>query len=331
MGELIMHPKSRYDRKKYSDVEIINFVNSVNGFKSLFSEKTFLSKNKWINDVVRRLDVESSNKFFFLLEEKNNAIPICIGCGDKLTIVEYNYRAGAKNKFLKYCKKCQYEYKWISKRDNIKIAKKIQKTKKKWLASDDAKLFYERLGKHNSKHLKRWYQTEEGKQSLKNGGKKISVIIKKMIADGTFTPNITNTFTHWDAAVKVGKMKKRFRSSWEACFWLSNQHLDYETIRIPHITEFGISKTYIGDFFDNKKKLLYEIKPKSFFIKYKHKMDSIIEYCSKNGLKFIWINEFNILDYISKDACSKNINQYQKLLKGIPNEVIKSYKNHEIE
>jgi len=47
-------------------------------------------------------------------------------------------------------------------------------------------------------------------------------------------------------------------------------------------------------------------------------MDCIISYCIKNDIKFIWINEYNIMNYIDESKFKgKNKKQLNKLKQGI--------------
>ena len=58
-----------------------------------------------------------------------------------------------------------------------------------------------------------------------------------------------------------------------------------------------------------------------------YKISKVIEYCISNDIKFIWVNENNILTYINKEQFSANENnkkQLDKMLKGIENGRIKN-------
>lgn len=91
--------------------------------------------------------------------------------------------------------------------------------------------------------------------------KKISTKLKDRIANGTFTPNVTNSWAHSKIEVKLNNDKTvNCRSSWEAFFLIKNPTLLYEKIRIPY--EFNNQfHNYILDFVDLKNKIIYEIKP----------------------------------------------------------------------
>jgi len=229
-----------------------------------------------------------------------------------------NCESSFRSKFGgKYCEKCVEDRVWLEDVDRVEVAKKIQKTKKKWLRSDEAKQFYTQLGKHNSKKMKEFHQTEQGKINRERNAKLNSIRMKEKIANDEFTPPITNTFTHWDAVIEINDEIKKFRSSWEACFWYSNQHLEYES-KECRTEKVDNGKVYIGDFYDREKKILYEIKPREFFLKQSKKIDSLIEHCMENGYKFKWINENNIMDYINLNVFNVNNKiQLEKMYKGI--------------
>ena len=161
--------------------------------------------------------------------------------------------------------------------------------------------------------MRQFYSTEEGRAHKKKCNIKQSNTIKVKIQNGEFTPPITNTWTHWKAYILQGNKTFKFRSSWEACFWFCNQNLEYESIRIK-----GKTKTYISDFYDSTTNTLYEIKPCNRYNIEIDKMNAIINYCISTNIKFVWINEKNISEYIREEIIYTNdsaIEQYKKLKK----------------
>lgn len=226
----------------------------------------------------------------------------------------------SKYKSTKYCNNCSKTKAWLvgKKRSNT-VGNKISESKKKFFQTEFGKSVANEVGRKNSIKMKEYYQTDIGKERIELFRDTQSKLMIEKIKNGEFTPNITNTFTNWEARILLedGSYKK-FRSSWEACVWYSNQNLLYEVFRIPYITVNGIEKTYIADFVNKERDILYEIKPKSYFIKQKHKMDSIIKYCINNKIKFIWINEYNIMNYVNTNIFDgENYKQLEKLLNGI--------------
>ena len=147
-------------------------------------------------------------------------------------------------------------------------------------------------------------------ESKKNMGDKISINIKNKIANGTFTPNITNSWSHSKIKIFVNGKEKFVRSSWEAYFYILNPQLYYELIRIPYFdNKKKTYRNYITDFCDIDKKIIYEIKPSNKKDENKDKSDAAYEWSEKNNYSFIIITQ----DWI------KN-NYDKKLLDGQPNQ-----------
>jgi len=216
---------------------------------------------------------------------------------------------------VKYCKTCSEGALYLKgKTRPPEVVEKINESRKSWLESQAAEEHYKTLGKHNSINLKQYFRTPEGQAQIKSVAKIQSILMKEKIKNGDFVPNITNSFTHWDATIIYNGQERKFRSSWEACFWLSNPFLEYETIRVPRKNGSSI----IVDFVDMPSRIIYELKPVRFWNKQQEKMDELIDYCVKNDYIFKWINENNILQYIDKDKFDEvNLPQYEKMLNGI--------------
>lgn len=233
----------------------------------------------------------------------------------------------SNSKNAKYCQECINNNVWKLKK-NISLEKlkqrgeSITKSLIKFHKSEHGKFNAKKLGKINSEKLKKYFQTEKGKLQIRSSAIKQSKKMKQLIADGKFTPTITNSWTHWDAKIILsdGKIKK-FRSSWEAAFWNSNKHLEYETVRIPYIDKNNKKRNYIPDFYDKDNNIVYEIKPTVHYNQQRWKISQAIDFCLKNNLKFIWINENNLLEYINEEdfKIEENIEQYKKVLDGIKN------------
>lgn len=230
---------------------------------------------------------------------------VCYHCND---VYYSKYKDG------KYCKNCMDKKLFlVGKKRPENIGKKISQSKLKFFQTEKGKEVAKQVGKKNAINTKLFNNSDYGKVVRKKAISKQSKTMKRKIANGEFTPPITNTFTHWDAFID----DKKFRSSWEACFWYSNQHLLYESKECRTKIQSN-DRVYVGDFFDVENKILYEIKPKSFFLKQSKKIDSLINHCKENNYKFVWINEFNIMDYIkSEEFSGSNLIQLNKLKEGI--------------
>lgn len=252
----------------------------------------------------------------------------CDDCKTNGIIKKCNYcntTFRSKYNTTKYCKPCSDKKVFqIGKPLSEETKLKIGNNRKKWTTSNEGLLHYKNLGDKNSENLIRYFKTDVGKKQIQSSAKKQSKTLRNKIKNGDFTPNITNSWTHWDAIIDNGNDVRKFRSSWEACFWLSNQDYEYETVRVNSLMDDN--KIYIADFYDKENRILFEIKPKSELLKKKDKMDSLIYYCKNNDIKFIWINENNILYYINEHIFVTNsqIKQLEKLKKGISNGISKT-------
>jgi hypothetical protein len=146
----------------------------------------------------------------------------------------------------------------------------------------------------------------------KQSHKKISDTMKKKILLGTFTPCITNSWTHWDASVVINNQIRKFRSFWEAAFYVLNLelNLEFEKIRIPYTHKQDVH-SYIVDFVDTNNRILYEIKPdttKNSEIN-QLKFNVASEWCIKNNYEFKIISD----DYFKCNAHKINYDQYPQL------------------
>lgn len=237
---------------------------------------------------------------------KSGGVRLCSFCGEVFI---------ASNRTSKYCKKCADKKSFLIGQSRASdVVNKINESRRQWISSPAGKSFYKKLGRRNSKHLKAFFTTDAGKLQIDKSAKLQSVKMKKRIKDGSWTPNIHNRWTHWDATIVLGDVCKKFRSSWEACVWFCNQSWEYEKIRVPLGT-----RSVITDFVDTVNKTVYEIKPKSMYRKEKHKINAIIYWCKKNGYRFIWLNEYNIMKYIDTAKFDGNINivQLEKMKNGL--------------
>lgn len=153
------------------------------------------------------------------------------------------------------------------------------------------------------------------KETLKKVWKNQSNLMKKRIRDGEFTPCITNTWTHYESIININGIDKKMRSSWEAFFYLCNNNLEYEKVRIPY-TYLNENKTYIIDFVDYEKRIIYEIKPDSEIDSdiNKTKQEHAIKWCKENDYDYKLItnrwfidNKQNIKSLLIKQSNNKEL------------------------
>jgi hypothetical protein len=313
---------NRFNRQNISDEKIYNLFHDYsvneNKLKSLFSAKILKNEKLWQYDVIRHLDKECCNKLFYLIDRQAYGSQFCAYCPAELDINSYTY---GKTRYSKYCPDCILKGVWRSNYTEEELAKrgeKITDAKLSFYQTDKGKEVAKSIGEKNAINMTEYLKTDKGIAQVEKSRIENSTIMLQKIASGEFTPNISNSWTHWDAEIIIDNKSKKFRSSWEACFYMSNPNLLYEKLRLPYLDKMGTIRTYIADFYDDKNNILYEIKPISVWPAKNEKMQQIINYCLNNGIKFVWINEKNILDYIDEsDFDEINLSQYNKLLSGL--------------
>jgi hypothetical protein len=149
--------------------------------------------------------------------------------------------------------------------------------------------------------------------------------MKQKIKDGSFIPNITNSWAKSRCEIRFIRdnniIQLKTRSSWDAYFQIFNPNIFYEKL----IIQYKLNKNehnYIIDFIDYEKKIIYEIKPISNINNKKNR--SKIRYAKKwaiqNNYKFIIIddnwfkknyNEELIIGQPSEDKLRKNLKQFK--------------------
>jgi very-short-patch-repair endonuclease len=112
--------------------------------------------------------------------------------------------------------------------------------------------------------------------------------VKARILEGTWTPHVHNSRTHFDTVVDG----KAYRSSWEALFHSLNKHMRYEATRIQYTFE-GQQRIYIVDFTDDTTKQLIEIRPqeRSTDDKTRAKIEAATLWAKENGFSFMLISQ----------------------------------------
>jgi hypothetical protein len=255
-------------------------INSKNKF--LNTKERDVSLKRWLdinNIIIENMKITVENVFDYCKSIKKDDI-ICKNpnCNNIMPFVALQKRYPNGRKYV-CCEKCMNEYRSF-----------LQK------------------GEKNTCHR----MTEHTKKESNN---KISKKIKQKILDGSFTPNITNS---WSKSMCKLNNGKKYRSTWDAFFQLVNSELKYEEIRIPYIIN-GEKHIYIVDFVDFNNKIIYEIKPDSEKYKEINKI--------KEKFALIWCNENNFsYELISNKWFEMNYNKYKQLIKNQPDE-IKMFKN----
>lgn len=126
---------------------------------------------------------------------------------------------------------------------------------------------------------------------------KQSQTLKKRILDGSFTPNTQNRNTHW----KLSFRSKKFRSSWEVCFYALTDGYEYEKLRLKYYdSQQNKERIVIIDFVNHVAKTLVEVKPVRIQSDQnsRDKMKSVNEWALNNGYSVSIVDENWIVDNI---------------------------------
>lgn len=117
---------------------------------------------------------------------------------------------------------------------------------------------------------------------------KKSLIMKKKILSGEFTPNSNNRNTHWDSELDG----ICYRSSWEALYKYINPAAEYEVLRLEYQFE-TVTRIYIVDFVDHINKIVVEIKPKELCVgpKFDTKIKALHTWAKDNSYKVLLVDK----------------------------------------
>jgi len=129
-----------------------------------------------------------------------------------------------------------------------------------------------------------------------------SLTMKHKIAEGSFTPCVTNSWTK--QRIIVGN--KKYRSSWDAAFGVLHESYEYETLRIPYEYN-GAFHTYIVDYVNHTDKVVIEIKPtgNSEDKKVSAKRQALVYFCNKVEYNYIEVDENWFKDFIDDSKILK--------------------------
>lgn len=286
--DVLLRERIFYIEQEFSTVQMCQYCN-VN--KLGFRFNTIRLDNSCKSDQCKKShrDYVANNK-----PRKNISVTnICVGCKNEFQTIPCERR--------KYCCRACYT-------QNREEYHHSPETKRKISDSN--------IRVHNTKEFKhRMKVIQDDPEYRKN----LSDKMKISIFEGKFTPCITNTWTHWDAKVNLSDgTTKKFRSSWEACFWLYHPYLQYEKIRIPYQFK-NENKIYIIDFVDLDNRILFEIKPDSCINNEQNiaKISAANIWCLEHQFKFQIIGNSWFKNNISADDHPNNKNIIDMVMRGI--------------
>lgn len=234
---------------------------------------------------------------------------------EQITLMHKNMtpeKRAAKNKAIGVANRGSLEQRYDAQRV-VEIRQNISNAQRGRIQSIETRQKRIRTRRSNNETLGRQWHTNASKQAISfsnvrthsntefqkqnrasrdRGRRKQSVTMRRKIADGSFTPRQTNSWTHFDAYLLMSGQKIKFRSSWEAAFFYLTPTLLYETVRIPYEWN-GNTCTYIVDFFDPVTQTLFEIKPIAIQRRPREhaKLCAGLQYAAVNNMRFIIIDE----------------------------------------
>lgn len=250
--------------------------NGMNNKRALNEVKKYICGPSYLKCINKTYN---NNIIYHTCDITNTIIPITIKNNilikhldkNNINIIEYYKKHFPEH--IKFCAQCN-KFTWMS----YDLRKTIHTYRKGKFCNQEHYLKYKKLHKN------------EYKQSIESK-KKQSDTIKLKILNNEWTPNITNSYANSRIKLQLNGINYKFRSTWEALFWLLNKDLKYEFHRIPY-TYGGISKVYITDFTDTLNYIIYEIKPISFITdQNRAKFKFAEQWCNKNEYVYKIINE----------------------------------------
>lgn len=147
-----------------------------------------------------------------------------------------------------------------------------------------------RIGEGNPVYGKKYTQQEKDNKSI---------LMKKLILEGKFTPNTNNSKTYWDSTYGG----KKYRSSWEVMFKILNPAAEYESLRLEYFdTVLNKTRVTIVDFVDHTNKIVTEVKPTNMLLNENtlDKIEYIKLWCNNNGYKFQTFTEIDVKKHIKE-------------------------------
>jgi hypothetical protein len=312
-----------YNKTKlyYSDEELREWVKGLvikDKLKSIVTHKIYDNLRSYYSSLIKldSISRRTHNYYFRKYYLKDNKCKSCNKDIEKEFLLTFDC---SLNFLPNWCKEHYINKEWLKNNGKHGIEANLKRSQKRkiFLNTDRGKEYCKNVGTKNKINTTKWQSLKTNEQKLITRNKSsYSQILN--ILNGNFDPQ--KNYRHfYKNECFINDTSYIFRSSWEVCFFISNPHLQYETLRIKYLKENGRSGIYIPDFIDNQNKIIYELKPRRNFVKQQIKMDEAIKWCLENGYKFIWINEDNLIYYfnIEDNLDNRNNKFYEKLIKGI--------------
>jgi len=307
------------DRVALSDHDLMimveRFKQQTHLYYSPINGKEYKSHTAWMGHLSHYWDTFTVCSFKLHLQPVS-----CKHC--EIQITPTNWFIGSDKKVSLYCAPCLESGSWRTtshrRKHNIQTGPSISEAKIAFYQTQRGEEVKQSIGQKNSEHRKAFYASEDGALYKRDYGEHMSKVMSQKVLSGEFTPNVKNSRTNWEASVvDATGIKRNFRSSWEACVWLSNTSWAYEKIRLPYQVN-NVTKIYLADFVDENTKTLYEVKPIAFLDKFTLKKCAADKWCTDNGYSFVVLTEQNIMSYVDiSKFTDNNIQQLDRLRKSI--------------
>lgn len=271
--------------------------------------------NEYLEHKSKSEGIAKPDSKVFVCPETNKTIYINGGKGNALKnhlrkcgFDEWEYFEKHLPDYLIRCKLCDKPFK-------IKFNLEINGTEKRFCCHEH---YYE----HKSTHSECYFSEESNKKQ--------SETMKRKIMNNEFTPCVTNSWANSRTKVTVDGTEYKFRSTWEALFWIKNQELEYECLRIPYYdSQLEKRRVYLVDFVDNLNNVVYEVKPKSNLDNQnvKDKTSSLVDWCRENDYRFEVVTEDYFLDDLDFYVNNELVNACPKLVNSVANFMKENSKN----
>lgn len=281
-----------YDIKSIED--LIIFIDEVGIDNAPYK---FYGKFKTILDDVKKqqsYDSAMTLKEIYYINT-NSYSNVCVNCDNTTKFSPKN------NEYKQYCSpKCCAEHN----KDSITEKRKLKMEK-----NFEDEIWIDAYKQKISEKSKQYHASDLGKANNKIQSERM----KAKILSGEFTPNITNSWTKWDAEYNGKKFRSMFDALFKAYHDENNIKVHYEKLRIPY--NIGtITHTYIVDYVNEETKNIYEIKPSSLIsdevnlIKEKFARD----WCMTNGYTYNIVTEYDLKQYLNSMIDSEFTRTFRK-------------------
>lgn len=282
-----------YDKKEFNETKDLSKKIEIFSKYKDNSIKNNLTKDKKYLKYIENLELGNIKNFYGYDIKKNNYGVFRLDKFIPINILKEKFN------YISECVNCKKEFISHKIEYNHENGFNLQKIRSNIVCSNDCYSFI-------LKNRKDEIYPVSNDQRIKQ-----SSIMKTKIENGEWTPCVTNSWSHSRIETRDGKMK--FRSSWEAVFYIKSiidgLELEYEDVRIKYFNGEKY-RNYIVDFSDHENKILYEVKPegnKKGLVSIKEQ--AALDWCKNNGYEFKFISEEWFYENMTEDLFTEVLKQ----------------------